>query len=95
LPILRELLAIVLYHHEWINGKGYPFGLIGDSIPIEARIIAVADAFYSMHNSRPYRPALSKEESISEIIKGRGIKYDSLVVEAFLALIERRIIAAD
>ncbi|HEX9830053.1 MAG TPA: diguanylate cyclase [Thermodesulfobacteriota bacterium] len=95
LPILRELLAIVLYHHEWINGKGYPFGLIGDSIPIEARIIAVADAFYSMQNNRPYRPALSKEESISEIIKGRGIKYDSLVVEAFLALIERRIIAAD
>jgi diguanylate cyclase (GGDEF)-like protein len=94
-PILREVLAIALYHHEWINGKGYPFGLTGDYIPLEARIIAVVDGFYAMHSNRPYRSALSKEESISQIIKGRGIKYDSLVVEAFLGLIERKIIAPD
>lgn len=91
-PILRDILAIVLYHHEWINGRGYPFGLVGDYIPLEARIIGVADAFYAMNSNRPYRSALSKENSISEIIKGRGIKYDSLVVEAFLTLIQRKII---
>ncbi len=94
-PILRDVLAIVLYHHEWINGRGYPFGISGDYIPLEARIISVADAFYAMNSSRPYRSALSKEKSISEIIKGRGIKYDSLVVEAFLSLIERKLIVLD
>jgi len=91
--ILREVLAIVLYHHEWINGKGYPFGLTGDYIPLEARIIAVADAFHAMHSNRPYRSALRTEDSISEIIKGRGIKYDSQVVEALLTLIDKKIIA--
>lgn len=88
--VLREVLPIVLYHHEWINGKGYPFGLSGDYIPIEARIVAVADAFQAMQSNRPYRSALSMEESVSEMINGRGIKYDSQVVEALLTLIDKK-----
>jgi HD-GYP domain-containing protein (c-di-GMP phosphodiesterase class II) len=93
-PILRDVLPAVLYHHEWINGHGYPFGLVGDSIPLEARIIAVVDAFHAMHSDRPYRPVLSLEESISEIIKGSGTKYDPQVVEAFLSLMtERKLLA--
>ena len=90
--VLREVLAIVLYHHEWVNGQGYPFGLAGEYIPLEARIIAVADAFHAMHSHRPYRTALRTEESISELIRGRGIKYDPQVVEAFLSLVDKRII---
>jgi len=93
-PILRDVLPAVLYHHEWINGHGYPFGLVGDSIPLEARIIAVVDAFHAMHSDRPYRPILSLEDSISEIIKGSGTKYDPQVVEAFLSLMtERKLLA--
>ncbi|HXG30475.1 MAG TPA: diguanylate cyclase [Thermodesulfobacteriota bacterium] len=88
--VLREVLPIVLYHHEWINGKGYPFGLSGDYIPIEARIVAVADAFQAMQSNRPYRSALSMEESVSEMINGMGIKYDSQVVEALLTLIDKK-----
>lgn len=86
-PILRDVLPTVLYHHEWINGHGYPFGLVGDSIPLEARIVAVVDAFHAMHTDRPHRPNLSIEKCISEIIKGSGTKYDPQVVEAFLTLL--------
>lgn len=92
-PILRETLPIVLYHHEWINGRGYPFGLSGDSIPIEARIVAVADAFHAMRSKRSYRSALPREKSISEIINSSGTKYDPQVVEALLRLIEKKLIA--
>lgn len=92
-PILRETLPIVLYHHEWINGQGYPFGLSGDSIPIEARIVAVADAFHAMRSKRSYRSALPREKSISEIINSSGTKYDPHVVEALLRLIEKKLIA--
>lgn len=91
-PILRETLPIVLYHHEWINGQGYPFGLSGDAIPIEARIIAVADSFCAMRSTRSYRPLLSRERSISEIINSGGKKYDPQVVEALLRLIEKKLI---
>lgn len=92
-PILRETLPIVLYHHEWINGQGYPFGLSGDSIPIEARIVAVADAFHAMRSKRSYRSALPREKSISEIINSSGTRYDPQVVEALLRLIEKKLIA--
>lgn len=69
------------------EGHGYPFGLVGDSIPLEARIIAVVDAFHAMHTDRPHRPNLSIGKCISEIIKGSGTKYDPQVVEAFLTLL--------
>lgn len=92
-PILREALPIVLYHHEWINGQGYPFGLSGDSIPIEAGIVAVADAFHAMRSKRFYRSAFTREKSIPEIITTCGTKYDPQVVKALLRLIEKKLIA--
>jgi diguanylate cyclase (GGDEF)-like protein len=92
-PILRDVLPIVLYHHEWINGQGYPFGLSGDSIPIESRIVAVADAFHAMRSNRLYRSAIPGEKAISEIINNRGTKYDPQVVEVLLRLVEKRLIA--
>jgi len=87
-PVLNDILPIVLYHHELINGQGYPYGLPGDYIPLEARIVCVADSYLAMQSDRPYRLALSTEQSISEIINSRGIKYDSQVVDALIRIID-------
>lgn len=87
-PVLSDILPIVLYHHELINGQGYPYGLPGDYIPLEARIVCVADSYLAMQSDRPYRLALSSEKPISEIINSRGIKYDSQVVDALIRIID-------
>lgn len=81
---LKEIIPGVKYHHEYMNGKGYPEGLIGEGIPMIARIIAVADTYDAMTTDRPYRKALSKEIAISELKKGSGTQFDWKVVEAFL-----------
>lgn len=75
---------IVLHHHERYDGGGYPGGLKGDSIPIGARILAVADSYDAMTTDRPYRKALSEKEALDELIKCSGTQFDPLVVEAFL-----------
>lgn len=74
----------VLYHHERIDGKGYPEGLKGDEIPINSRIIAVADAYEAMTSERPYHEIKSKEEAIKELIKCSGKQFDSNIVEIFI-----------
>lgn len=76
-------------HHERWDGKGYPQNLKGEDIPIEARIVAVADAFDAMTNTRPYRLALTAEEALDEIKAGSGTQFDPSVVEAFLRLVQR------
>ncbi len=88
--VLRDLLPIVLYHHEWMSGGGFPFGLSGSSIPLGPRIIAVANAYFSVNN--PWDGALSigSEKNLQDIINGRGTKYDSPVVDALLRLIEKK-----
>ncbi len=75
---------IIYQHQERINGSGYPRGLKGNQIMLEARIIAVADVFEAMLSHRPYRPALRVEEVEQELIKNKGILYDPQVVEACL-----------
>ncbi len=77
---------IVLQHHEKINGSGYPNGLHGQEILLEARIIAVADVLESMTAHRPYRPTRGLHEAINEISQNRGILYDPDVVDACLKL---------
>lgn len=77
------IAEIVRQHHEKINGLGYPFGLKGDEILIEARIICIADVFDAITSHRPYRPALGTDFALIELVKNKGILYDSLVVEAF------------
>ncbi len=72
---------IVLQHHERIDGSGYPSGLKGEEILLEARIIAVADTVEAMASHRPYRPALGIEKALAEIMKFKGILYDSEVVD--------------
>lgn len=84
----KDIARIVLCHHERLNGSGYPSGIKGDSIPIEARIIAVADVFDAMTSHRPYRPPRTKEETIEELVKNKGILYDPVVVDALVELVK-------
>jgi putative nucleotidyltransferase with HDIG domain len=77
---------IVLQHHERLDGSGYPEGLVGDAILPEARILAVADVVEAVCSLRPYRPALGIEKGLEEIRKGRGIRYDTRVVDACIKL---------
>ena len=77
---------MVLYHHERLDGSGYPEGLKGDLIPMEARILAVADVVDAISSHRPYRPALGLEKAFEEIKKNRGILYDPDVVDACLSI---------
>lgn len=74
---------IVLYHHERYDGKGYPDGLSGEEIPVESRILAVADAFDAMTEERSYRSRLVRSEAIEELLLCAGSQFDSFVVEAF------------
>lgn len=87
-PALAELTDLVLHHHEWHNGSGYPDGLRGDEVPIGSAIIAVADAFDSMTTFRPYRNALSIDAARAELTKWSGVQFHPRVIEAFLSTIE-------
>ena len=82
------IAEIVLQHHERMDGSGYPNGLKGDSILLEARIIAVADVVEAMASHRPYRAALGIGQALEEISKNEGAKYDPEVVDACLKLFE-------
>lgn len=73
---------IILQHHERMDGSGYPDGLVGDAILVEARVLAVADVVEALCSLRPYRPALGLEKGLDEVRKGRGIRYDARVVDA-------------
>jgi putative nucleotidyltransferase with HDIG domain len=77
---------IIFQHHERMDGSGYPRGLKGNKIAIEARIIGVADVMDAMASYRPYRPALGVDAAIEEIVKFRGITYDPAVVDACLKI---------
>jgi PAS domain S-box-containing protein len=81
---------VVLQHHERMDGSGYPQGLKGDDILLEARIIAVADVVESMASHRPYRPALGIEVALEEIEKNKGILYDDTVAAACLRLFREK-----
>jgi len=87
---LQRIVPIVRHHHERFDGKGYPDGLAGEDIPLEARIMSVVDVFDAMTHDRSYRKALSREEAIAELKRGAGTQFDPAVVEAFLALAERQ-----
>jgi PAS domain S-box-containing protein/putative nucleotidyltransferase with HDIG domain len=80
------LAEIVYQHHERLDGSGYPRGLRGEEILLEARILAVADVVESMSSHRPYRPALGREAALAEVRAHRGTRYDPAVVDACLRL---------
>jgi putative nucleotidyltransferase with HDIG domain len=77
---------IIFQHHERMNGSGYPRGLMGDGILLEARIIGTADVIDAMASHRPYRPALGIDAAIEEIVKYKGVIYDPSVVDACLKI---------
>lgn len=77
---------MVLQHHERLDGSGYPGGITGSDIILEARIIAVADVIDSMISDRPYRKALPVETALDELKKHKGVKYDAAVVDAAVDL---------
>ena len=84
------IAQIVLQHHERMDGSGYPDGISGDNILIEARILAVADVVEAMASHRPYRAALGIDLALNEISKNRGSSYDSKVVDACLRLFNEK-----
>ncbi|MCK4697486.1 MAG: diguanylate cyclase, partial [Dehalococcoidia bacterium] len=88
IPHLVPCVNIVLYHHERWAGGGYPEGLKGEQIPIEARILAIADSFESMTSARPYRPALPLEETMKQLKQGAGLQFDPKLVDAFIRIVE-------
>jgi len=81
---------IVLQHHERMNGSGYPSGISGDQIMMEARILAVADVVEAMSSDRPYRRALSLEEAFAEINTNKGILYDPQVVDVCMKVFHNK-----
>lgn len=75
---------IALYHHERFDGSGYPYGMRGESIPLSARIAAIADVYDALTSQRPYKPAWKHDEAIGEISRERGRHFDPVLVEIFL-----------
>jgi putative nucleotidyltransferase with HDIG domain len=87
-PLMRDTpiaLAIVRNHHERLDGKGFPDGLTADAIPLEVRVVTVADSFDAMTSLRPYRPALSFETAVKELEDWKGRQFDPAVVDALVA----------
>jgi len=78
---------VILYHHEHYDGHGYPRGLAGVDIPLEARIVAVADVFDALASDRPYRKALSPDEALRVFLAMSGTVLDPVIVDNFLELV--------
>ena len=87
-PGLVPCLPAILYHHEHYDGTGYPEGLKGDNIPLEARILIIADAFDAMTSPRPYRDASSREKAIEELRRSASTQFDPELVEVFIGIIQ-------
>lgn len=81
---LQDILPVIRHHHERYNGSGYPDGLKGEEIPLQARIVAVADAFDAMVSDRPYKKGLSVRKALKALEKGAGSQFDPEVVKCFL-----------
>jgi len=86
LGYLESIVPLIAHHHEHFDGKGYPDGLVGEQIPLGARIIAVADAFDALTTDRPYQRARSPEQAEQVLAERSGSQFDPRVIEAFLKL---------
>ncbi|NLW91081.1 MAG: PAS domain S-box protein [Syntrophomonadaceae bacterium] len=88
-PDLAPIADWILKHHEWWNGNGYPMGLREAEIPLECRILSIADAYDAMTNDRPYRPAMPKRLALEELEKYAGTQFDPSLVETFAHIVRR------
>jgi HD-GYP domain-containing protein (c-di-GMP phosphodiesterase class II) len=86
---LNDLLDVIRWHHERIDGRGYPDGLAEDEIPLAARIVAIADVWDALTSSRSYRPAFEFERALKIMREGRGTQFDGTCLDKFLALVGR------
>lgn len=89
-PFLKSLVPMVLHHHEYFNGNGYPQRIGGEEIPFGARILSVSDAYEAMTSNRPYRKSLSKEIAFGILLEEKGKQFDPKVVDAFLEIMQTR-----
>jgi HD-GYP domain-containing protein (c-di-GMP phosphodiesterase class II) len=87
-PQLRSIIPQIKAHHERYDGSGYPAGLVGEEIPLFARIIAVADAFVTMTEGRIYQTPRSVDEALAELIQCRGLQFDPTIVDTLTQLIK-------
>ncbi|MFP4480811.1 MAG: PAS domain S-box protein [Desulfohalobiaceae bacterium] len=85
---LSQIADLILKHHEWWNGQGYPLGLQGEDIPVECRILAVLDAFDTMTHERVYKRAMSSQQAVQELRRHAGHQFDPVLVEQFLHLLQ-------
>ena len=92
ITFMRKHLFIIRNHHEWWNGKGYPDGLKGEEIPLQARIVALADAYDAITSSRPYKKALPPKEAYKRITHDEGSQYAPDVVVSFKRIFQTKII---
>lgn len=88
-PDLAPIAEWILKHHEWWNGNGYPLGLKGEEIPLECRILAIADAYDTMSTDRPNRKAMSQERVVAELEKRAGTQFDPELTRKFVAFLRR------
>ncbi len=83
---LQPVAELILKHHEWWDGGGYPLGLKGEDIPLECRILAIADAYDAMTSNRPYREAMAIKDALGELKKCAGTQFDPHLIEVFIEL---------
>lgn len=86
LPSFEDTAGIILYHHEWYNGSGYPYGLKGENIPLGARICSLVDTLDALTSHRPYRNPISFPEAFIWIESERGTHFDPFLVDTFTAI---------
>jgi HD-GYP domain-containing protein (c-di-GMP phosphodiesterase class II) len=89
-PLLAPCVEPILHHHEWYDGSGYPDGLKGDAIPMEARLLAITDAFATMTSERSYSETMSHESALAEIKRCSGNQFDPYLVEQFASIFEKQ-----
>ena len=86
-PDLAPIAGAILKHHEWWDGNGYPLGLKGEEIPLECRMLAIADAFDAMTSERPYRKKLTVDQAVDELLRCCGTQFDPHLVEVFVRVV--------
>ena len=87
-PDLEPVADWILKHHEFWNGNGYPLGISGEEIPLEARMLSIIDTYDAMTSDRPYRKAVCSEKALAEIRRCAGTQFDPGLVAIFVNLIE-------